>query len=493
VIVGSGPNGLAAAITLAEAGRSVVVLEAKDHIGGGMRSAELTLPGFTHDVCSAIHPLLAGSPFFEKLNLEPYGMKLVHPEVPFAHPLEGGRAGVLYRSVDETAEALGPDADAYRRLVAPLVKDYPKLRADLFGPLRLTPQHPFTMARYGRFLLTPVTRLTKRFKTDEAAALFAGMGSHTMLPLDAPMTGAFALFFAILGHAVGWPAIAGGSQRLADAMASYLRSLGGDIRISRPVTSLRDLPPHRCVLLDVSPRQLLDIAGEKLSPRFRRQAKRFRYGPGTFKVDWALSEPIPWTAPEVSRAGTVHVVGTLAEAAASEASVNASRQSDKPFVLLAQQSIFDPSRAPKGQHTAWGYCHVPSGSTVDMTEAIENQIERFAPGFRDVVLAKHTIGPSELQEYNPNYIGGDIGSGVVDLRQSFTRPSTRWNPYTTSAKDIFICSSSTPPGPGVHGMCGMLAAKTCLKTELSSDKLAVRGEPYPQQAPTAKLESEGAP
>lgn len=443
----------------------MLVLEAKEHIGGGMRSAELTLPGFVHDLCSAIHPLLLGSPFFSRLGLEALGVRLVHPEVPFAHPLDGGRAGVMYRSLDATAEGLGPDASAYRKLVAPLLRDFPNLRGDLFGPLRV-PHHPFSMLRYASHLLTPVTRLTKRFETPEAEGLFAGMGSHTMLPLDAPMTGAFALFFAVLAHAVGWPAVAGGSQNLADAMTARLRALGGEVSCSRPVASLRDVPASRCVLFDVSPRQLLDIAGEELSPRYRRQASKFRYGPGAFKVDWALSEPIPWTAPEVSRAGTVHVVGTLAEAAESEGNVSRGRLSEKPFVLLAQQTIFDPTRAPEGRHTAWAYCHVPAGSTIDMTAAIERQIERFAPGFKDIVLAKRTTDPAALQDHNANYIGGDIGAGVIDLRQSFTRPSTRWNPYTTSAKNIFICSSSTPPGPGVHGMCGMLAAKTALKQML---------------------------
>jgi phytoene dehydrogenase-like protein len=443
----------------------VLVLEAKDKIGGGMRSAELTLPGFVHDVCSAIHPLLAGSPFFAKLDLERYGAKLVHPEIPFAHPLDGGRTALLYRSIDETADSLGPDRDAYRRLVEPLVSDFTNLRSDFFGPLRL-PRHPVSMARFGRHFFTPVTRLVKRFQTDEAAGLFAGMGSHTMLPLDAPMTGAFALFFGVLGHAVGWPAVIGGSQNLSDAMVSHLSSLGGRVETGHPVASFKDIPAARCVLFDVSPRQLGDIAGDRLSRRFRRQVRKFRYGPAAFKVDWALREPIPWTAPDVSRAGTVHVVGTIAEAANSEASVTAGRHSDKPFVLLAQQTMFDPSRAPEGQHTAWGYCHVPAGSTVDMTDAIERQIERFAPGFKDIIIAKATMGPAQLEDYNPNYIGGDIGAGVIDIRQLFTRPTTRWNPYTTSDEEIYICSSSTPPGPGVHGMCGMLAAKTALKRVL---------------------------
>jgi phytoene dehydrogenase-like protein len=442
-----------------------VVLEAKDTVGGGMRSAELTLPGFMHDICSAIHPLLVGSPFFDKLDLERYGAKLVHPEVPFAHPLDGGRAGLLYRSVDETADALGPDASAYRKLVEPLVKDFDNLRHDFFGPLRV-PRHPLTMARLGLHFLTPVTRLVKRFQTDEAAGMFAGMASHTMLPLEAPVTATFALFFAALGHAVGWPAVAGGSQKIADAMAAHLDSLGGEVRTSTPVASLDDIPEARCVLLDVSPRQLLDIAGDRLSPRFQREARKFRYGPGAFKVDWALREPIPWTAPQVARAGTVHVVGTAQEAAESERSVSQGRHADKPFVLLAQQTMFDPTRAPEGRHTAWAYCHVPAGSKTDMTAAIERQIERFAPGFKDVVLARSTIDPGQLHDYNANYVGGDIAAGVIDIRQLFTRPSTRWNPYTTSARDILICSSSTPPGPGVHGMGGMLAAKTALKRVL---------------------------
>jgi phytoene dehydrogenase-like protein len=292
------------------------------------------------------------------------------------------------------------------------------------------------------------------------------MASHTMLPLEASMTGTFALFFAVLAHAVGWPAVVGGSQKLADALAAHLGALGGEVKTSSPVASLDDIPEAQCVLFDVSPRQLLDIAGPKLSNRFRRQSRKFRYGPGAFKVDWALREPIPWAAPDVARAGTVHVVGNIQEAALSEGTVNRGRHAEKPFVLLAQQTMFDPSRAPEGRHTAWGYCHVPAGSTVDMTAAIEDQIERFAPGFKDVVLARSTINPAQLEDYNANYVGGDIGAGVIDVRQLFTRPSTRWNPYTTSAKDILICSSSTPPGPGVHGMCGMLAAKTALKQVL---------------------------
>jgi phytoene dehydrogenase-like protein len=427
-----------------------------------MRSAELTVPGFMHDICSAIHPLLVSSPFFDRFDLEAYGAKLVHPAVPFAHPLDGGRAAVLYRSVEETADALGRDASAYRKLVGPLARDYDNLRHDFFGPLRM-PRHPISMALFGRHFFTPVTRLVKRFQTDEAAGLFAGMACHTMLPLETSMTAAFALFFAVLGHAAGWPAVAGGSQQLADAMGARLKSLGGEVKTSTPVGSLADIPSARCILFDLSPRQVLDIAGDKLSSRFRREARNFRYGPGAFKVDWALREPIPWTAPQVSRAGTVHVVGTIAEAAASERAVTQGRHADKPFVLLAQQTVFDPTRAPEGRHTAWGYCHVPSGSKVDMTAAIEAQIERFAPGFKDVILARSTINPAQLEDYNANYVGGDIGAGVIDVRQLFTRPSTRWNPYTTSARDIYICSGSTPPGPGVHGMCGMLAAKTALK------------------------------
>jgi phytoene dehydrogenase-like protein len=334
-----------------------------------MRSAELTVPGFMHDICSAIHPLLVSSPFFDRFDLEAYGAKLVHPAVPFAHPLDGGRAAVLYRSVEETADALGRDASAYRKLVGPLARDYDNLRHDFFGPLRM-PRHPISMALFGRHFFTPVTRLVKRFQTDEAAGLFAGMACHTMLPLETSMTAAFALFFAVLGHAAGWPAVAGGSQQLADAMGARLKSLGGEVKTSTPVGSLADIPSARCILFDLSPRQVLDIAGDKLSSRFRREARNFRYGPGAFKVDWALREPIPWTAPQVSRAGTVHVVGTIAEAAASERAVTQGRHADKPFVLLAQQTVFDPTRAPEGRHTAWGYCHVPSGSKVDMTAAI---------------------------------------------------------------------------------------------------------------------------
>jgi phytoene dehydrogenase-like protein len=462
VVVGSGPNGLSAAITLARRGKSVMVLEARDSVGGGCRSAELTLPGFTHDVCSAVHPLALASPAFRALPLDRYGVEFVHPEAPLAHPLDGGEAVVVDRSLDETAAALGADGEAYRRLLGPLVASFDHIVADTLGPIRL-PRHPIAAARFGIHALRSATGLAHaRFRGERAAAVFAGMAAHSMLPLETRATAAYGLVLAMAAHAVGWPFVRGGSQRLADALAAHLRDLGGEIELGRRVDSIADLPPARAYLFDVTPRQLVNIAGDALPSGYRRRLERFRYGPGVFKVDFALSEPVPWAAAACGRAGTVHLGGTLEEIAVAEREVARGDAPARPYLLLAQPSLFDSSRVPAGKHTAWAYGHVPSGSTVDMREAIIAQIERFAPGFRDVILAVHTLNAHELEAYNANYVGGDINGGVQDLRQLFTRPVPRVNPYATPNPRIFICSSSTPPGGGVHGLCGHFAARAVL-------------------------------
>lgn len=463
VIVGAGPNGLAAGITLARAGRTVQIIEARETVGGGSRSAELTLPGFTHDICSAIHPLGLGSPFFRELNLEDYGVEWIHPPIPLAHPLDDGTAVVIRRSVEETARCLGPDTQAYQKLMEPYVRDWEQLLFELLGPLRF-PRHPLIVARFGLRAIRSSYRLAKsHFRGERARAVFAGMAGHSMMPLDQPVTAAFGLMLTILAHAVGWPVAKGGSQTVADALAACFQDLGGEIVTGCPVESIDQLPDTNAVLFDVTPRQLIKLAGDRFPTGYKRALQRYRYGPGVFKMDFALDGPIPWRASECSQAATVHVGGTLDEIAASERAVWEGKHSERPYILLAQQSLFDSSRAPDGKHTVWAYCHVPHGSTVDMTARIERQIERFAPGFRDRILARATHNAAEMEHYNPNYIGGDINGGVQDIWQHFTRPAIRINPYTTPARGIFICSSSTPPGGGVHGMCGHFAAKTALK------------------------------
>ncbi len=463
VVVGSGPNGLAAAIALAQAGRQVLVLEAAPSVGGGLRTAELTEPGFRHDVCSAIHPLGIGSPYLRTLPLSEHGLEWIQPPAPLAHPFDDGSAARLERSVEATAETLGVDAGAYRRLMEPIVAVADPLLGQLLGPHRL-PRSPLSLARFAAGGLLPAARLARsRFRGDRARGLVAGLAAHSNLPLSRFPTGAIGLALALCGHVVGWPLPRGGSQALADALASYLRSLGGRIECGRRVESLAELEGVETVLLDVAPRQLLDLARGSLPGRYRRRLGGYRYGPGVFKLDLALDGPIPWRAAACGRAGTVHLGGTLAEIAAAEAEVARGGHPERPFVLLAQQSLFDPSRAPAGKHTAWAYCHVPNGSTVDMTERIERQIERFAPGFRDLVRARHATGPAGLERYNPNYVGGDIGGGVLDVRQLFTRPVARLVPYSTPLEGVFLCSSSTPPGPGVHGMCGFFAARAALR------------------------------
>lgn len=462
VIVGSGPNGLAAAIYLQQKGLSVLILEAKSEIGGGLRSAELTLPGFTHDICSAIHPLAAGSPFFQQLPLADYGLEYIYPEIAAAHPFDNGTAALLKQSVTETAKLLGTDEKNYLKLIQPIVTDWPNIAEDVLGPLHY-PKYPFAMARFGLSALTSATHLSRRFKTEEAKALFAGMAAHSMQPLSHLTTSAAALVLMVNGHLKGWPIPKGGSNLIANALASYFTSIGGKIETNTYVRSLEQLPSTHAVLFDVSPKQLLQIAGHKFSSLYKWQLERYRYGMGVFKIDWALDDAIPFSADECKKAGTIHVGNNIGEITNAEQQTWDGKHPEKPFVLLAQQSVFDPSRAPEGKHTAWAYCHVPNGSTVDMTNAIENQIERFAPGFKDLILAKHTMNPAQMEEYNPNYIGGDINGGVIDIHQLFTRPALRWSPYKTSAKGIYLCSASTPPGGGVHGMCGYNAAKKVLK------------------------------
>jgi len=461
IVVGSGPNGLAAAITMQQEGLSVLLIEGKQEIGGGLRSAELTLPGFVHDVCSAVHPLAVGSPFFNTLPLADHGLIYAHPDLAAAHPFDDGTAAVLNGSVTETAALLGVDEQAYLKLLEPLVRDWPDIAADVLGPLHF-PGHPLAMAKFGLNALTSSTFLAKRFKTDKARGLWAGMAAHSIQPLTNLSTSAIGLVLMAAAHLKGWPVPVGGSKEIANALASYFLSLGGRIETGRYITSLDELPAAKTVLFDITPKQLMEIAGHKFSPLYKWQLNRYRYGMGVFKVDWALDGPIPFTAPEARRAGTVHLGNTLEEIVLSEQLIWQGKHADKPFVLLAQQSLFDDTRAPEGKHTAWAYCHVPNGSLKDMTAVIENQIERFAPGFKDLVLAKHTMNTAEIQAHNPNYIGGDINGGVIDLGQLFTRPALRSSPYRTSAKGLYICSSSTPPGGGVHGMCGHNAAKRAL-------------------------------
>jgi phytoene dehydrogenase-like protein len=462
IVVGSGPNGLAAALTLARAGLLVDVFEGAATAGGGCRTEELTLPGFQHDVCSAVHPLAAASPFFLRTGLAARGVTLRFPKVAFAHPLDGGRAAAVAGSVDETAGGLGADGGAYRRLFAPLVRDAQLTLPAILAPLRSVPGHPLALARFGADGLLPASLLARRFKTEEAQALFAGVAAHSMLPLGAPVTSAFGLILTMAAHTVGWPVVEGGSARIADALVAELTSLGGRLETGRWVQSLDSLPPARTVLLDVTPRQLVAMAGDRLPARQRQALQRFRYGPGVCKVDWALSGPVPWEAAACREAGTVHLGGTLAEVARSEADVNAGRVPERPYCIVTQPGVVDPSRAPAGCHTLWGYCHMPAGSAVDACDRIEAQIERFAPGFRDLVLARAVRTAAEMEQHNPNYVGGDINSGAATLRQTFFRPTSRWNPYRTALPGLYLCSASTPPGGGVHGMCGEGAARAAL-------------------------------
>jgi len=462
IVIGSGPNGLAAAILMQQKGLSVLLLEAKSTVGGGLRSAKLTLPGYTHDICSAIHPLAVASPFFETLPLGEHGLEYIYPAIAAAHPFDNGTAAILKHSVEETARLLGADEQAYLKLIQPIVNNWPDIVGDVLAPLHF-PKHPMAMARFGLKAFTSATHLANTFKTPEAKALLAGMAAHAIQPLTNAATSAVALVLMATAHLKGWPIPKGGSNRIADALASYFISLGGTIETNVYVKSLEQLPSAHAVLFDVTPKQLLQIAGHRFSSIYKWQLERYRYGMGVFKIDWALNAPVPFTAEPCRQAGTVHIGGTIQEITGYEQQIWKGMHPEKPFTLFAQPSLFDPSRAPKGKHTAWGYCHVPNGSKRDMTEAIENQIERFAPGFKDTILAKHVMDTSQMEKYNPNYIGGDINGGALNISQLFTRPALRWSPYKTSAKGIYICSSSTPPGGGVHGMCGYHSAKKALK------------------------------
>ncbi len=464
VVVGGGPNGLAAAITIARAGRSVRVVEAAEAVGGGCRSAELTLPGYVHDVCSAIHPLAVGSPFFTDVPLERHGLRWCHPAVALAHPLDGGRAGILRRDVEVTAAGLGVDGDPWRRWIGRLAGMWDPLAPMVLGPLLRPPRHPILLAHFGLAALVPADRLRRMWvRTVEARGLFAGCAGHAFLPLGRPLTSSFGLVLLAAAHALGWPVAAGGSGAITDAMASHLRELGGEIEVGHRVRDLSELPPHRAVLFDTSPRELVAVAGDRLPNRTRRRLLRFRHGPAAYKVDYALDGPVPWTNPQIAEAGTVHVVGTAAELAQAEADVAAGRHPERPFVLVGQQSVADPSRAPAGHHTLWTYCHVPNGSDVDMTEAIEAQVERYAPGFRDVVLARHSAGNAWYEAHNPNYVGGDIAGGSHGGLQLLARPRLGVRPYRTPNSRLYLCSASTPPGGGVHGMCGSNAAQAALR------------------------------
>ncbi len=463
VVVGSGPNGMAAAVALAEAGMRVRVLEREDEIGGGTRSAEMTLPGFIHDVCSAVHPMGVLSPFFRTLPLAEHGLEWVFPPASVAHPLDDRDAVMLYRSLDETCEGLGGDGAAYRRLLEPLLASPHDLLADILAPLRM-PTGPLQMLRFGVRAIWSANRLARMaFREEPARALFAGCAGHSILPLSHPLTSALGLIFLLTGHVANWPIARGGSGAITRALASYFKSLGGSIETGISITCLDDLPDARAVLFDTDPKQLSMIAGDALPAGYRRRLGRYRYGPGVFKVDWALDGPIPWRDPRCLEASTLHVGGGLEEICASERDMYRGRHSDHPFLIVCQQSDFDPSRAPEGKRTGYAYCHVPYGSTVDRSFVVEAQIERFAPGFRDLILARHTMDTRAFSAHNPNYVGGAITGGVADLFQLFTRPVARLDPYTTPNPRLFLCSAATPPGGGVHGQCGYWAAQSVLR------------------------------
>ena len=461
VVIGAGPNGLAAAITLAQAGRSVAVYEAEATLGGGARSAQLTLPGYTHDICSAVYPLAIGSPFFRSLPLAQHGLEWLHSPAPLAHPFDDGSAVIVERSIAATATQLGADGAAYCRLMNYFSQHWQGLDVDLLGPPRV-PRQPFAVARFGFYGLRSAVRFSHGiFTMARARSVFAGFAAHSMLPLEALGSAAFGLLLATTAHSVGWPIARGGAQKLTEALVSYAGSLGVEFVLGRRITAFSELPNARTVLCDITPRQLLALAGKDLPERFKRQLRRYRYGMGAFKVDWALSAPVPWRAAGCARAATVHVGASFEEIVASERAAARGDWNQRPFVLLAQPSLFDDSRAPAGRHTLWGYCHVPHGSNQNRLDQIENQIERFAPGFRDIVLARNIRSPADLELHNGNLIGGDINGGAADLGQLFLRPS--WRLYGTPKKGLYLCSASTPPGGGVHGMCGYFAARQALR------------------------------
>ena len=459
-VIGAGPNGLAAAIVLAQAGLRVGVLEAESTPGGAVRTLELTLPGFRHDFGSAVYPMGAGSPFFSSLPLGNHGLEWIHSPAALAHPLDDGTAVLLSRNLNETRDSLGIDGAAWDKLMRPFVERWSEFAPEILRPVSFFPRHPWLMARFGMVALQSAQAVARRFRDPRTRALFAGLAAHSFLSLDEPLSGAFGILMAVPAHAVGWPISRGGSQSLTNALCRYLSTLGGEVKTSSRVESLASLSHYDLILCDVTPRQLLRIAGQRLSDSYKRQLERFRCGAGAFKVDYALNSPIPWKASECLRAATVHLGGSFEEIAASEQAVRGGRHADSPFVLLAQPSLFDPSRAPATKHTAWAYCHVPNGSKVNMLKKLEDQVERFAPGFRECILARRVLSPVELESMDANLVGGDITGGAMDLRQIVFRPT--WRCYATSARNLYICSSSTPPGGGVHGMCGYHAARMAL-------------------------------
>lgn len=464
-MIGSGPNGFAAGILLAQKGLSVLIVEASNEVGGGVRSAELTLPGFTHDVCSAIHPLTIASPFFQTLPLGEFGLEYVQPEASLAHPLDDGTAVLVKRSVEETAANLGIDGLSYERLVKILSRNWGVLAEDLLAPLGI-PRNPFFMAAFGlKGFASAKSLINHYFRETRARAMFAGNAAHSMIPLESVPSAAFGLVLLLTAHAVGWGFPKGGAKNISFALRDYFLSLGGEIETNFEVKNIDELPASKTILFDITPKQIVKLAGHRLTESYQKRLEKFRYGAGAFKVDFALSEPIPWQSAECSDAGTVHLGGTFEEIAASEREHEQGKISENPFVLVAQHTLFDETRAPAGMHTAWAYCHVPNNSTVDMTEIIENQIERFAPGFKDCILAKAAKSPAALERWNANYVGGDINGGAGTISQLFTRPVVKFDPYAIPSKGLYICSSSTPPGGGVHGMCGYHAAKSVLKNE----------------------------
>ncbi len=473
VVVGSGPNGLAAAIRLALEGLHVKIFEASDTVGGGMRTSALMQPDVMHDICSAIQPLAASSPFLDKLPLDDFGLEWIKPEYPLAHPMDDDPAVILQHDIEATAEELGTDRDSYLKVMNPIAENWEKLTNDFLGPLTF-PAHPILMARFGLHAIQSAERFQKRYKTGRAKALFGGLAAHSILQLDAPVTTAIGLVLGAAAHTVGWPLPKGGSQSIADSMAAYFTSLGGEIETGLEVKSMSQLPPHKCCLFDLTPRQVVEIAGDQLPGYYKKKLEKYRYGAGVFKVDYILREPVPWNDPRCKKAGTVHLGGTFSEIAESEKQMSQGNHSEKPYVLVAQQSLFDDTRTPDGRHTLWAYCHVPNGSERNMKPEIENQIERFAPGFRDLIEERHSMNTSEFETYNANYYGGDINGGRQDIWQLFTRPVHLINPYATPADGIYICSASTPPGGGVHGMCGYHAALLALRKEFGRTKKSLQ-------------------
>ena len=463
IVIGSGPNGLAAGIRLVQEGLSVKIFEKEDTIGGGTRTLALTQPGFHHDICSAIHPLAKASPYLKTLPLENYGLEWIQPEVPVAHPLDDKPAGALFRSLDKTVDYLGNDGNTYRKWITPFVNAWDDLLDDILAPFSPLPNNPILMARFGLKALRSASGFAKRYQTEKARAVFAGLAAHGIMPFDAKATAAIGLVLGTAAHTVGWPYPKGGSHQITKAMVGYFESLGGKVETGTEITTIDELPSSRSILFNNTPRQILDISGDKLPQSYAKKLQRYEYGQGVFKLDFALNEPIPWKDELCRKAGTVHLGGTFEEIAASEKQSANGQHPEKPYVLVAQQSLGDDSRAPDHNHTGWAYCHVPNGSTEDMAEPIISQIERFAPGFRDCILDSHAMNAQDMQTYNPNYIGGDINGGRADITQLFTRPAGLFDPYHIPETNMYIASSSTPPGGGVHGMCGFHAAESVLR------------------------------